>query len=98
YVVSDSLFHKEMYQELIQSEHITVTKQGSGSDTFPWYGENTSYYYVIYPAVNYRILRSNSCSSFDAFNIDTWCGEERYFPRCNTPTKPNNCMSYSAQK
>jgi hypothetical protein len=99
YVAYYELYHKESYEQLIQTEGIVITRQlDRNSEDQAWYGQNEAYYYKIYPAVHYRISRTNSCRGFDPYNITTWCGEERYFPRCNTPNDPHSCLIYSAQK
>jgi hypothetical protein len=93
YVLYFSLFHKEMYELLIENERITVVRTTVQSElTFPLYGKNDQYYYVIYPAIHHRIALINNCPGFRANNIDTWCGDARVQPRCNTPEQPENCL------
>lgn len=92
YVVYYSFFHKEPYELLVQSEHVTITKKGTTSDPdFPLYGETSDAYYIIYPAIHYKIGIKNTCTGFNQFNANTWCGNDR-LPKCNTPGQPDSCM------
>jgi hypothetical protein len=87
-----AFIHQEPYEVLLKTDHITITKPITGNTvTFPFYGKTTEYYYIVYPTIHYRTPVHNSCIGFNQFNIDTWCGDDRYIPRCNTPLSPETC-------
>ena len=97
YALNYSLFHKEPYELLVQSEHITITKKGTtGDPDFPLYGETLDSYYIIYPAIHYKIAIKNTCTGFNQFNVNTWCENDR-LPKCNTPGQPDSCMILPAK-
>jgi hypothetical protein len=90
YFIHYELTYKDSYELLIELEQIEITK--TDKNGFPLYGDNGTYHYIIYPAINYRIPIENTCLGFNKYNIETWCGNERYIPRCNTPSEPDNCI------
>ncbi len=92
FVLHHTFFFKDLYEVLIEDENIALSGPMVSKDLkFPLYGKNAEYYFVIYPAIHYKIPIQNNCSGFRPNNRDTWCGEAKMIPVCNTPQQSDNC-------
>ncbi len=84
------------HEVLIRDEKIVVANAGGqGTTTFPLYGANSDSYFIIYPAIHYRIPIQNKCPRFVSTDRNTWCGDAKVKPLCNTPNDSKNCSIVS---
>ncbi len=78
YVVWYGLTYTSPIDMFIKEKSITIYKTTKNEV----YGETQTDYYILYPALYYSISKTNKCVGFNPRNLDTWCGDEKIFPKC----------------
>lgn len=77
----------------LERESVEITQKTISNgdlNAFPWYGENSSTYYIVHPSFYYSIPKNNPCVNFDKKNKETWCGNAQT-PRCFDEQNPSEC-------
>lgn len=72
----------ELYDALIERESINLTIDSIPKDSFPLYGQNQTHYFVIYPALHWKIAKDANCEGLVQYDKNTYCGPAQ-IPQCN---------------
>ena len=70
----------------IKEKSVTITSKtisGGRVTEFPWFGNDNTQYYIIYPAIYYSTPKDSSCIGFDPKERKSWCSEkDQFIPKC----------------
>lgn len=80
--VAWDIFYVPPRDRFIEENNLTLTGQQATQVGPGIYAENTTHYFLLFPANYHKIAINNNCKGFYKLNKDTWCGDEAFFPTC----------------
>ena len=70
----------------IKEKNVTVTSKtisGGKITEFPWFANDTTNYYILYPAVYYSTPKNSTCIGFNPKVRTSWCNQaDQFIPKC----------------